>query len=492
MTRPRTSCGALARSTSGAMALTVSQLFLGAISLGIGMFRGTEVYTAFHHEALVGHANYGSSKIAAEHGRAANVVVNDNVVMTAMMGPRFAVEADNITMDANAAIACRTCPHGKLCEICKQYRSGKPRALVKLAWIRAKQAAVWGSLGKLSGDVDRLASMQASSLVTADLAHVDPRVSIRFEDPGRDQDIWGGSNAATSCSLAAKDTLASPMLGHAFPLLISPNLLEGLPRVLVQAFPQVLCVATDAANEPTAKLTEIRSVAEKTRDDCRDLEDQMQCAIAAARGQPGACRSYSAEAITDLHDQPAAKTSKVAFSSDVQPFVSCQRATPTTPLENKGGGYVHRDPSGDLITCSFDRDKCQDKRLRENSDTYLRKELGLPKIVGNVASFLGGSETRMPRLGGWNSSPDFCACSFTARPIDETVIGISDAVRRIASFGAAGPSEALRKRREYRSCGRWYFPDGKGEFASVTPDQQPFVAAWKWSLVDGCAGGDGR
>ena len=33
------------------------------------------------------------------------MVVNNNVTMGAIMGPRFGVEADNITMDANAAIA---------------------------------------------------------------------------------------------------------------------------------------------------------------------------------------------------------------------------------------------------------------------------------------------------------------------------------------------------------------------------------------------------
>jgi len=31
------------------MALTVSQMFIGAVSLGIGMYPGTEVNAAFHH-----------------------------------------------------------------------------------------------------------------------------------------------------------------------------------------------------------------------------------------------------------------------------------------------------------------------------------------------------------------------------------------------------------------------------------------------------------
>ena len=82
----------LFRAQNGAMALTVSQMFIGAVSIGIGMFRGTEVHTAFHQESTLAHANYGASKLAADHARSANVVVNNNVTMGAIMGPRFAVE----------------------------------------------------------------------------------------------------------------------------------------------------------------------------------------------------------------------------------------------------------------------------------------------------------------------------------------------------------------------------------------------------------------
>lgn len=491
----------LVRCTAGAMALTVSQMFLGAISLGIGMFRGTEVYTEFHHETLVAHANFGSSKLAADHARSANVVVNNNVIMTAIMGPRFGVEADNITMDGNAAIACPTCPKSSICHVCKQYKKNKPRAVAKRSWVRAKQMAVWGSLGKLSNDIDRLASMQAGSLVTTDIQRADPRVSIRFEDPARNRDIWGGSNAAVACKLAVKDTLVSPVLGHAFPTLISPNLLEGLPRVLVQAFPEILCAAVEPGSEPQLELAQIRSVADKTRDECRDFEDQMHCAIRAATGAIGACQPFGAAVIQNLSGSPRGsadgdrpngtssfrRPTKVVFPTDVEKFVTCQRASPMAPLQSTSGGYAYRDESGQFVTCTFEREKCNDKRLRENSDDYIRKELGLPKIVGDVAAALGGSETRQPR----DRAADFCACSYTARPVDETVIGISDAVRKIAGFGAASPSEALRRRREYRSCGTWYFPDRKGDFASVAADEQPFVAAWKWGLVDRCLGSEG-
>src|SRR3712207_8274467 len=41
-----------------------------------------------------------------------------------------------------------------------------------------------------------------------------------------------------ACKLASKDTLPSPVTGHAFDVpLIKPNLLEGLPKTLVQAMP---------------------------------------------------------------------------------------------------------------------------------------------------------------------------------------------------------------------------------------------------------------
>ena len=232
--------------TNGAIALTMSQMFLGAVSLGIGMFRGTEVYTAFHHETLVAHASYGASKLAADHARSANIVVNDNVIMSAIMGPRFGVEADNITMDANAEIACPRCPRSSICKVCKQYKANKPRAAAKLAWVRAKQKATWGVLGKLSGDIDKLAYQQASSLVQGDVKGVDSQVQMSFDDPTQKGELWGGGNADVGCRLAMKDTLPSPMTGHAFPLLISPNLLDGLPKALVEAMPQMICQAQGA------------------------------------------------------------------------------------------------------------------------------------------------------------------------------------------------------------------------------------------------------
>jgi hypothetical protein len=480
------------------MALTVSQMFIGAVSLGIGMFRGTEVNAAFHHETTLGHADYGGSKLAADHARSANVVVNNNVTMGAIMGPRFGVEADNITMDANAAIACPTCPKSPICKVCLQYKANKPRALAKLVWVRAKQQLLWGTLGKLSGDIDKLAFQQASGLINGDVAKADSKVKMRFEDPSSSGDLWGGNNADVACKLSMKDTLPSPVTGHAFPLLISPNLLEGLPKVLVQAMPQMICKATSAAagaaggggggggGGDAPQLPQIKEVADATKAECKTLEDSMRCAISAASGNAGGCGDDAAPEVAALPVDVAG--SRVEIPSKAQPFVQCQTASPGAPLRTSGGGYSYRNGSGAVVSCSFDRDKCADQKLSENSDSYMREKLSLPKIVSNLASALGGSETRKPSQGTSNPK-NFCTCAFGEKPVDQTMIGISDAVRKIASFGAADPSDALRKKREYRSCGRWYFPARKGEFASTPEDEQPFVAAWKWNQTTKCEGG---
>ncbi len=486
------------------MALTVSQMFIGAVSLGIGIFRGTEVNAAFHHETTLGHADYGASKLAEDHARSANVVVNNNVTMGAIMGPRFGVEADNITMDANAAIACPTCPHSPTCNVCRQYGQNKPRAAAKLAWVRAKQQLLWGTLGKLSGDVDKLAFMQGSGIVNGDVAKADSKVSMRYEDPSSSGEIWGGNNADVACKLAMRDTLPSPVTGHAFPILISPNLLEGLPQTLVQAMPQMICQASSAASSAGGgagggaggsdgpQLPQIKEVADAAKNDCKALQDQMRCAVAAASGKAGSCGDGTEPEVADLSGAALTGTGKrVELPSKVQPFVTCQTGSTSAPLRmTGGGGYSYRDASraGAMVSCTFDQDKCEDKKLTENSDSYMRQKLDLPKVVSNLAQSLGGSETRKPSQGGSNPK-NFCTCAYSSKPVDDTMINISDAVRKIASFGAAEPSQALRKKREYQSCGRWYFPAKSGEFASTPEDEQPFVAAWKWNQTTKCEGG---
>jgi hypothetical protein len=295
----------------------------------------------------------------------------------------------------------------------------------------------------------------------------------------------------------------SPVLGHAFPTIVSRNLLEGLPRVLVLAMPQMLCALTSAATSAMGggggggggeklQLPMIKQVADKTRDECRDYEKQMACAVSQARGDGGA-------GCTD--DQPTDEISyipdmssrgQVTFPSKVQEFVTCQSATLSSPLRSTGsGGFSFQNTSGQLTTCTFDRDKCNDKRLTENSNDYMRSSMGLPKVMSTVASLaasLGGSETRAPSSGG-ASPKEFCACGVSSRPIDEKVISITDAVRKITSFGQASQSESLRQQREYRGCGKWYFPNKKGEFASVEESKRPLCGAWKWALVKECEGG---
>lgn len=462
----------LLRDRRGAIALTVSQMFLGAVSLGIGMFRGTDVNAAFHSENQVAHADYGASKLAADHARSANVVVNNNVVMASIMGPRFGVEADNITLDANLPLTCPSCPHGALCKLCTQNKANKPRAEAKLQWVRAQQKTLWGTLGKLSGKIDNLASQQAQGLVKGDVAKSDSKVNLRFDDPAQKGEIWGGGNAGTACKLASKDVLPTQVTGHAFPTLVDKNLLDGLPKTLEQAMPQMICQLSSLAmskggSSDGPKLDQLKEVTDKTTADCDELEKSMKASVADATG------------------------SRPTFSSDVAKYAQCSTAAKKGGLTEGGVGAWYQTSSGKTVSCVFDRKKCDDDKLEDNSEEFLRDKLGLPEQITNAASLassLGGSETRKPSQGG-ASPKNFCACTFADKPVDETMVNISDAVRKISSFGQSEPSEALRKKRDYRSCGKWYFPDRKGQFASTPQDETPFVAAWKWQQTSSCPGG---
>ena len=188
---------------------------------------------------------------------------------------------------------------------------------------------------------------------------------------------------------------------------------------------------------------------------------------------------------------------------DVRAFVKCKTATLSSPLRATGGGYSYRSKGGGVVTCAFDRAQCADKQLEKNSDDFLKGELGLGKVAGlgfdpggkfgglaggAGAGGTGGDDPRKPSSGG-SSPKNFCACATTKKPVDPAILQITDAVRKIASFGQAGESEALRQDHEYASCGKWYFPDKKGSFASVSEEEQPFVGAWKWALVKECSGG---
>ncbi len=465
------------------MTLTMSQLFLGAITFGIGTFRGTEAYVSFHQETLVGHANYAASKMSADHARASNVIANDNAISAAIMGPRFAVEADNITMDQNAMIACPQWGNPYMAMVCSRYQQNKPRALAKLTWVRAKQLFLWSALGKLSGDMDKVASLSAAEQVANAIRSTDSDVSVRIDDPSSRQSIWGGSNTTVACTLAQKDTLSSPMPGAAFPMMM-PTLLAALPKALVQVLPQAICGAL--SNTGSIRLPEVPSVAKQTDADCKTLEEEMRCSISrTSRGGSGGCGAFEAREVTSLEeDDNDGSTRTPTFSKEVRPFLKCAPMTlGSAPRQLASGGYTYRAASnGALVTCTFDRDKCDTDKLVENTDSYLQ-ELGLPSIPD--LSSLGGS-TREPSDADWNHSNLLRACAYASKPVDEKVAGLSDAVRNLASFGQAASSNVLRKRREYRTCGKWYFPDGPGsDFSEVSHDHQPFVAAWKWSLVAG-------
>ena len=488
--------GKLLRDRRGAIALTASQMFIGAVSLEIAMDRASKVHTAFHYEGQVAHANYGASKLAADHARSANVVVNNNVIMTAIMGPRFGVEADNMTLDANLPLTCPSCPYGALCKLCTQNKANKPRAEAKLQWVRAEQKTLWGTLGKLSGQIDNLASQQASGIVQGAIAKADSAVKIRFDDPSTSSDIWGGGNAGAACKLAAKDVMPTPVTGHAFPMLVDKNLLAELPKTLEQAMPQIVCQVTSALSnksDDAPQLDQVKEVSDKTKDDCDSLEKQMGCSIAAAKGMPGNCGDNVTGGATSIAGSGTAHPVKnVSFASDVQEYVHCQTAAAGHgPVNASGTSYYYRSPSGQNVACTFDRDKCETDKLKDNSSDYMRGAMGLAQQIPNAAALaqsLGGSETRKPSQSGSNPK-NFCACTFTQKPIDDTMVGISDGVRKIASFGQAEPSEALRKQRDYRSCGRWYFPDRKGQYAATPQDEQPFVGAWKWTQTTSCPGG---
>jgi hypothetical protein len=172
----------------------------------------------------------------------------------------------------------------------------------------------------------------------------------------------------------------------------------------------------------------------------------------------------------------------------VQPYVTCQTASPRTPLRDlSGGGYTFR-RGNVLVTCSFDRDKCMDKQLSKNTDNYVRNKLGLPSAITNLAASLGGSETRAPSMGG-ASPQNFCACSHAKRPIDPNMIRISDAAMKLASFGMASPSEELRRERDYQSCGYWHFPSRKGKYAGTPQNEYAFRGAWEYGQSTKCGGG---
>ncbi len=470
-------------SSRGTMALTLSQMFMGALTIGIATFRGTEAYETFYYETQLGHANYGASKLSSSHARSANSVANNNVISTTIMGPRFAVEADNLTMLANAAIACPQSFNPKMAMICAQFKKNYPRMLAKLLWVRLKQKMLWGALGKLSDTIDKIASLDALEIAQSTISGMDADVQIRAEDPSSSGSIWGSDNTPSACMFASKDALVSPMPGAAFPILM-PTLLAYLPKALTKIMPRMICGVIDDAIQslhPNAggmgkhsgvSLPEIPDISKAANEECDSLANMMR---SQSRGDG---------------DDDGPRSGKAALTQEVNNYVRCGALGPRSggdDLAQSAARYAFRS-GGQLTTCAFDMRKCQEEKLEEATEKYLVAQ-GLPKIastanraVNAVAQALGGA-THAPSDGDWNHSDTMRTCAFTNKPVDETILRINDGVNTLVSFGTASDSRSLRRRREYQSCAKTYFPDAEGDFASTPHSEQPFVAAWKFALV---------
>lgn len=460
------------------MELTLAQVFLGALALGLGVGRGIESDLQFHTEDMTAEANFAASRLAAGHAHSANAIADNNVLSVASMAPRLAVEADNITMDANAAIACgNSATPGiapAMAEICAQYAAGKPRALAKLAWIRTQQMSLWSSLEHLSGSMDKVAGAHAQEVIQSTIGSLDPTARVSIDDPTQTKETWSGRNAFTGCSLASKDALISPMTGHAFPLLM-PNMLVGLPQALVAGLP-ALCPSTGsgAPSMPKPmKLPELQSINDEADKKCNDTQSNMQ-----AQKEHAASKSKNkpTESDTDPTEDPT-------FSSDVDGFVKC------TPMASGGangskrvggasGSFVVKRGSA-LFACTFNRDECKEKALEDATADFLKK-MGLPSIPS--FGLLGGS-TRSPGASNPNISDDFRARATVARPVDSRTAQLAENIRHVMSFGQNQTPSELREDVSRIAIGQNYFPAGLGPYAVVLPDQRGFVRAWRHALA---------
>jgi hypothetical protein len=415
------------------MSLTATQFFMSALIIGIALFRGTSVYVGLYYETLVGHANYGASKLAADHARSANINASNNVMQMSLMGPRMAVEADNITMLVNAAIACPQIHNPPMIALCAEFKANYPRMLRKLAWVRLKQFVIWESLGKLSTAIDKVAALRAVEQITQATSVIDAAVSIRAEDPAMRGHTWDGDSTKFGCDFSKIDALGSPMPGAAFPVLMHQNLLQGLPQALVAMMPEVLCGKGGGDRPTTAKLSMIPSVAKEANDACDALQSSIGSIGYRLRGS--------------------------SSSSELSKYLTCQR----------GHG------------CSFDRDQCMDDKLQEASAAFFGS-VGLPQISSSSASQLGGA-THAPGASDWNWSDEMRACTFAKREIDQTIVQVNVVSTMILGMGRARVPKALLEKYEYKTCAKWYFPDKEGQYAGVPHDQQPFVSGWKYAFV---------
>lgn len=440
----------------GTMALTLSQAFLGALTAGIGLSRGVEADLGFHVENLAAEANYAASRVGAGHARASNAIADDNVLSVAAMAPRLAVEADNITMDESAKIACPQVFSPKMRVVCEQYKANKPRAQSKLDWIRDKQSSIWRSLEQLSSSMDKVAGAHAREDVRSNVKRLDPGAKMSFADPTAERATWSAKSSATACSLAKRDALRSDMVGHAFPQLM-PNLLEHLPKALVSTLPGVMCrdgaappSSVAPSSGPGSPAPSGEESAQDATEECDRIEREMkdQLAFAEANG------------------------AKPVFSSDVEPFLRCEDA-----MKSIGARRVTGAARSQPKRCSFDRGACEKKKGDEGASSFI-ESLGLSKMpdLGSI-----GGATRSPSASSPNESDDFRACGSAERSVDRGMVEISDAVRTLVTFRSSGggSSSAIHSSPKRTSCDKWYFPSGQG-----TPGaERAFTSAWKHALV---------
>ena len=427
--------------------LTSAQFFLGAISLGMALFRGNEQALVFHQEEIMGHANAAASRMAQAHAWAANAIANNNAISVALLSPRFTVESDTLAMHENGAFACGS-GNPFLQKVCAQYGRGIPRITAKLGWIRTQQTGMWRSLSTLSSRLDAVVSAHAEAEARAELAAAAPDAELVVSDPARQRSPWGRPNGGRACELALEDSLASGTLGHAFPLLMINVLGLSVPAIAgqLQGF---VCSAAAGGVQP--RLTSLPSIAKKARRTCRELEARLREAVQEA--------SYG-----ELREgiEPH-------IPEDAKPYVECERGT------------RRRGRSAALGACTFQRDKCvEDNTLTASAD--LAKSFGL----------LGGDASGTPLAPSdenWNSGPSFRVCVEVSRPVDREATRLSRAIKTLVSFGTDTQGDDLVVS-SAAACGRWYFPDGEGSrFASVEKSRQPFVAAWTHALAGAPTGG---
>jgi hypothetical protein len=467
-------------------------MFMGALTIGIAAFRGTESYESFYYETQLGHANYGASKLNADHARAANSNANNNVISTSIMGPRFAVEGDNITTLVDGVLACTKCAasegtDGFHCQLCQQFSTNYPsKMLPKLAWVRIKQALVWGSLGQLTGQIDKVASLAAQQQIGSTVSQIDPQVQMTHQDPAESGSTWGKSNEQTSCSNAQIDALKSIMPGSAFPPVMTTNEMgKGFSMAMTQMMPQIICAIEQAASgavgqamsgggggggggsgsTPPVTLPQVPSVQTATDQDCNAMQEEMQQEIAQQQGFTGYGR-FGRYGQFQQDENPDLASSGTVFTSDISKYVQCT-----------GGGQA-----GPGKMCNFNMQLCQQNMLQQNSAQYLQS-VGLPSNPSSAMSSIGGT-TLQPSDSNWNHSQSMSACSSAQKPVDNTIATINDNVTSLISFGNQSTQpQALRANHTFTGCGKWYFPDASGTFGGTPKDQQPYTAAWKYSMI---------